>query len=711
MSKKWNLAGSAGVMAGLFLTGALAQAQSSAPGTAVAAAAPDTSAGLEEIVVTARKREENLQKAPASIIAVSGADLDALGITDAQELEKVLPSANLRQEGPVVEVFIRGIGARVDLPNLAAGVVYNYNGIPIPRYGTDGLLYDMGSVQQIAGPQGTLYGGSAAGGAINLNTQRPSNDYSGNGFLEGGNYSEGHGFVAQNIGLSDTLSLRAAVDYDRHTGYLSAGLDSLNRLAGRLSLLATPTEDFSALFFASGSNSTGSPDASATQNPPIYPSDPFRLPATGANGQPITSIYSPQSNGTEILGANMQWNAGGGNVFTFIPGYVQVHDHLTFYTGNPYLLPEYDQEKQTSEELRWNNQIGAFNFSAGIFNLHDKTNNFGYSIGLPFAPPPQYWIYVPLNQTSQANRSSAVYAQTIYSVTDRFRITGGVRGSYDKITASGANSVGNAYPDYNYDNSHTRPDWKVGVDYDLAPRVLVYANVQTGYIPFGYNPEPGTTAQITVPESTLLAYSAGIKSRFLDNRFELNSEAFYYDYENFQAVAFVEATQLETVLSAKKATIYGDELTLRSLLTQTTEFDTGITLQKARYNDFSGVGYYYSGNQLADAPSANILAGLQHTFSLASSGDLLFRVTTHFESGHWGDYTNLPGSHQSAYTKTDLMLTYTPPHSSWNVQAFVRNVENSLVFGTLSPPSTPGQPGAGSVEPPRTFGVRVSAKW
>ena len=109
------------------------------------------------------------------------------------------------------------------------------------------------------------------------------------------------------------------------------------------------------------------------------------------------------------------------------------------------------------------------------------------------------------------------------SVTDRLRVTVGGRYSHDAIDAVG---VGAANVPINVHRGESRTDYKVGIDYDLAPRVLVYANLQSGYIPFGYNPD--VLGNPIVPTSKLTAVSGGFKSRFLDNRLELNLEGYHY---------------------------------------------------------------------------------------------------------------------------------------------------------------------------------------
>jgi iron complex outermembrane receptor protein len=687
----------------------IAQASPPANPAVVAPSGSVGSTGLGEVVVTARKTTENLQKAPASIVAVSGTELDREGITDAQSLEKVMASVNLRQEGAVVQTFIRGVGSRSDTPNFSAAAAFLFNGIVIPRYGTGGLLFDLASVQQIAGPQGTLYGGSAAGGAINLNAVLPRGDYAGSLSAEAGNYNRTHLAATQNLPLGDKLSLRGAVDYDRRHGYESFGIDAQDRLEERLSLLAKPSDNLTALVFFSGARDTGKPATAFNNNPFAFPSDHFRLPATGGRGNPISSGLTFRDNGANLLGANIEWRIAG-NVFTYIPALVSVADDYVFYINGGNQLQVHNDENQYTNELRWNRDAGAFKFSAGVFSLHNKTS-LNDSINIATGPTLTF-LNSKVNNTKQVNKSFAVYGQVVYAATERLRLTVGARSTRDIIHATGSSAVAGAYVPFSFDKSKTQPDWKVGVDYDLAPRVLVYANVQTSYIPFGYNPIPSKPGiDNTVPESRLTAYSGGVKSRFLDDKLEINDELFYYDYRDYQAVAFNSVTQLPSVFPAKKSTIYGDEITLRALLPADTEFDASALLQSARFDDFVGVGFNYSGNEFVNAPNFNLQAGLQHDVGLGSAGDLLARVATHYESGHYGDYTNFASVHQKAYFKTDISLTYTPSGGRWRAQAYVRNLENRAVFGTLALGSTPTAPGTGTLEPPRTFGLRLSAQW
>ena len=678
------------------------------------AEAPQNS-GIQDIVVTARRTTENLQKAPAAIVAVSGDQLTAAGITTPQKLELVVPGANLRTEGAVTQAFIRGVGSNVDDPNVSPAVVFVFNGIPISHFGTQGLLFDVANVQVISGPQGTLYGGTAAGGAINVNTVQPLNDYSGNGSIEGGNYADFRVNAGQNIPLGQDLSLRVDGGYSHHSGYLGRGFEAENKIQGRVSLLYKPSSNFKALLFYSGSRENGQPPN--TENIPLLkPSDPWYQPANGAVfGNPFDTSLTHQLQVTHIVGANIEFKLGD-NVFTYIPAFVRVLDDYRQYdAGLP--LSSRDAEKQVSQELRWNRNAGRFKLSGGLFFLHDDTE-FKASIGLPLTgAPPFPLIEVPLtNIPKQLNINYSAYGQAIFSASDRLRLTVGGRYSHDRISVPSEQAiVGFNYPSFSFSRNKNREDWKVGVDLDLTDRILTYANIQTGYVPFGYGRFPNSPTQSNyIPPSDLLGYSAGIKSRFLDNHLELNVEGYYYKYKNFHAVDFNGITGLTTIVPAQGSRIYGVEVLLRALLPHDIQIDAGANVMSAHYTRFSGVGpdgtaFNYAGNQLIDAPTATVNGGVQKDIALGN-GTVRGRADVHGESSHWGTYFHAPYTQQGAFAKVDLTLSYLGSGERWTVQGFVNNLTDKAVFGALAVGGQPG-PAAGFLEAPRTFGVRLTTKW
>ena len=448
----------------------------------------------------------------------------------------------------------------------------------------------------------------------------------------------------------------------------------------------------------------------AVNHPFFDHDDPWKVPAAGAIfGNSIDADTAYQRIFTAVVGANVEWRVGG-NIFTYIPGFVRNTVSYQYYTGD-LPLTVHNGENQHTEELRWNRTIGDLKLSGGVFYRHDEVNFYDF-IGAPILPAPPFLLTIPVDDIQkQITQDYAVYGQGVYSLTDRLRLTAGIRYSDDHRTASGNGTVGQQYLPFNFGGERDHIDWKVGVDYDLAPRVLVYANAQTGYLPLGYAPIPSTPAQSNyVPPERLLGFSGGVKSRFLDNHLELNSEFYYYDYLNFQVVNFSPSTGITTLFPARRSTIYGDEINLRALLPADTELDLGVNIMSAHYNEFTGAGFDYSGLQMVDAPTGNVNAGLQHTLELGQLGSLRGRVQTHYESGHWTEFDHAPYTHQPAYTKTDLSVVYTPIQGRWTAEVDAHNIENQAVFGALNAGGQPG-PATGFLEAPRTVGVRFTDAW
>jgi iron complex outermembrane receptor protein len=165
--------------------------------------ATESADSLAEIIVTANKRNESVQKAPAAITALGGDALAELGIESAVDLTKVVPGAEIVEAPAVSQAFIRGVGSNIDNPYVDPGVAINVNGISTPRYATSAGFLDVARVEVLPGPQGTLYGGSAAGGVVNVIAVQPSHNFDGEGIIEAGNYGMAHAFIAQNFAVGD----------------------------------------------------------------------------------------------------------------------------------------------------------------------------------------------------------------------------------------------------------------------------------------------------------------------------------------------------------------------------------------------------------------------------------------------------------------------------------------------------------------------------
>ncbi len=210
----------------------------------IPAAKPSPGTGkLEEVVVTAQRRRENVQKSSLDIQVLGAAQLARAGVSTAKDLSALVPGLQISLGANETQAFIRGVG---DLSSTGLGqsaVAFNFDGI----YGADQasyapLFYDVARVEVLKGPQGTLYGRNASAGAVNVVSNRPTKTLSGYLTAEFGNYDLKHVTGAVSGPVTDTLSIRVAFNYIDRNGYLSDGTDDDKQASGRadLQLLVSP---------------------------------------------------------------------------------------------------------------------------------------------------------------------------------------------------------------------------------------------------------------------------------------------------------------------------------------------------------------------------------------------------------------------------------------------------------------------------------------
>src|ERR1700678_1813307 len=216
----------AGACMALMLMAAVGRSHAAAE----SAAAADSSNELQEVVVTAEKRSENLEKAPVTISVVTGDDLTTRGINDISEATAIFPSVKFGQISGTTHLYIRGIGAEQDRASIDPLSAMTQNGINLPREVTGNTLFDVSAVEVLPGPQSTLYGTSAAGGIVSVVDNRPVNREEGNAVIELRDYDLEHVFAAENLPLSDSLYVRAAFDEVVHDGYETSGAQAEDEL-------------------------------------------------------------------------------------------------------------------------------------------------------------------------------------------------------------------------------------------------------------------------------------------------------------------------------------------------------------------------------------------------------------------------------------------------------------------------------------------------
>jgi iron complex outermembrane receptor protein len=329
-------------------------------------------------------------------------------------------------------------------------------------------------------------------------------------------------------------------------------------------------------------------------------------------------------------------------------------------------------------------------------------------------------------------------------VTDRLRLTGGLRYTEDQKGRNGGTYLTNAAGAITStvilnvaDAKWDALNWKAGADFDLTDSSMLYANVATGYKAGGYY--DGVGANTYEPEK-ITSYEAGVKNRFLDNRLQFNASAFLYDYQDFQvsAVGVIAGQNATVTLNADKAKVYGLEFETNLVITENDRLDATLGWLHAEYTDFvlplgdafanngtnATVAACYTANFAAAAPRSTdfsgcrmartpkwtLNVGYQHIWNLESGAKLTGRISSHYETGKNLEYHGFAQNKQGAFTKTDLNLTYASSDDRWSLQGYVRNLEDENVRTASSPNSTTGLATNGNGEfyaPPRTYGLRL----
>ncbi len=578
----------------------LAQATSptSSPETSAPAAAPSppTTTGLQEIIVTAQKRAENLQKVPISVTAVTGAAVSQLHAVTLQGLSGTIPNIQLNNFSNTPNsavISIRGIGVVEPDPYAGNTVSIVYDGVP--QFFSMGALvdlYDIERVEVLRGPQGTLFGANTTGGVVNIVTAQPTGQFGGK--IEGG-YGNYHRFdIAGSLDFPiapDLLAGKIVVSHNQREGFFTNVVDG-KHFGGRDTTIVrgylklTPSPDFDATLIGEydrGRN--GGPTfqigaAPAEVGPTFNPND-----GNATTAYPAESLFLPpdqkmypnpcpsrfqqcHSTGKLLLADNtvpdlsnldtyratltMNWRNTPIGDLTSITGYK--HFRVFEYTDqdmSPVFLADTRRLTtgwQFSQELRSSIKLtDKLNVLVGGFYLkthYDHEQDFR----IQFAAPG----LLQVNTQHQNNYSLSGFAQAYYDLTDRLRLQAGVRYTYEKTSmlaatlnsinlsgltdfdGTGNVSLGGVAPPRGT-KSWRNVGWKLGADYKLTEGILLYASWARGFKSGGFTGRIGIASDLGPynPEH-VDTYEAGIKTDLFDRHLRLNIGGFYTNYRDLQ---------------------------------------------------------------------------------------------------------------------------------------------------------------------------------
>lgn len=689
------------------------------------AAGPAASAGqIVEIVVTAQKRDENLQDVPISITALTGDDLSSRGISNPQDLQGLLPGVTFQPNGDLF-VRVRGIGTFNLQPGVDSAVAYTLDGNYIAHPAElPTVLFDMERVEALRGPQGTLFGRNANAGAVNFVTARPVHDFEVGASLGYGNYNLFQSELMVNVPVAEGVALRGSFASRSHDPYLDDGHNDENQIAARMRALIEPSDNFS-LIATIDYNRRKDANIGVSECPPNAVEaacanvewDPF-----DGNDEANPDDYSF----VESWGAyaQMDLRLGEFGTLTWIPTYREADIAYLTTPTRPFLETSTVNRLHTQELRLSSLSDSPINWVVGGYysrERFDQVTTYFWDTN-PAIPRGPGDVINFFNVDFYEAESLAAFAQVTVPLTDSFRVTGGIRYTDEsKISIGTANAYTGTVDDPVLASIPTgatlkddRVTWKVGVEADVGPDNLLYANVSTGFKSGGVSQaDPNIALPTTYGPETITAYQVGTKNRFLDGHLQINAEGFYYDYDGYQTIlpSFQPSGLLYFLtINSQTARFYGGEIEAIVRATPNDQFDLSVALLDAEFTEFVVGPNNFTGNEVPVTPNYTINLGYQRTFDLSNGGDITARIETQFVDDYFVDASNFPGGRQSAYMQSGANIRYTAPDGNWGVTGWIRNIENNGVFYNANPPGTRPVTIAYPY-PPRTFGITLHGKY
>lgn len=719
--------------------------------TAIAQDATESSAGIEEIVVTALKQETTVQDAPVALSVLTGDAMREAGIYSVTDLPNIAPGVEINQSdfGPVLS--IRGVTTTDNTSKGDQGIAFMVDGIVVGRPREQAAtFFDVDRVEVLRGPQGTLYGKSTSGGVINVITRRPGNELGGNIDFEFGNFDTRRITAAVDMPISDQFRLRLAYNSNNRNGWLKTSLGDPD--------------------FVKNTSARNDEDSEAHRISAVYDfSDNTslflsftkgELRGTGGGAVPFGIFQSESGKSQRVAFANPFESRRGmnfDNMTAELTTAIGESMTLTYlggirdYKNNSIESSTYDPELHgsygwinyqgtgdtTSHELRVNGETDRVNWVAGYNYFLEELWESDHRWFVPFGVEPTLANSLndidPLNNTD--HKSSGFFGQMTFAMNDRLNLTLGLRSSQDEVKRRGtfapgpgpwddpdgnpciapAHCVG--FPN-NGDQDDSKNTYRLGLDYGAGEDGMFYGSVSTGYKAGGFNDfGPSGGPENYIPEN-LMAYEIGYKGTFNDNM-QYNTSLYYYDYDEAQIQSFTfifGPPVLYTFVVPVKIQGWENELTWFI-------GDNARLVVEARFADSEYVDFEagatppttnWDGVELDRVPKAAGAIEYLRDWHLGNGATLTGRIRSRYSSGYKLSVTSSAfQTEQDSFTRTDLNVTYTTADERFSVGLFARNLEDELQATT---PPSPTDPGSGNGESimtsePRTIGFNVSMRY
>ena len=677
-----------------------------APASAAAPAAKPADDTIQEVVVTAQRRAQNLQDVPISVTAFNSEAIRESGFTNSLSIGDQVPNLEIKTFGGVPNLAIRGVGNN-DFNSSSVGPVSIYrDDVVVASTGSQIFaLMDLDRIEVLRGPQGTLFGKNTTGGAIQFFSKLPGDDYEGHARFGYGRFNLFEAEAAATLPLGQDLGVRVAGLIRKRDGErinLFTGDRAIDVDEGAVRAIFRYHPDNIDVRLSVG---TGRDRSDYFENKPVgtigganlfgytdpFPNDVSKLnfngPSRNHSDNKFVNLNAAWTLGDITLKSISGWDKSKIRNDVDVDGSPVRIDELKFFTWTEQLTQEF--------QLAYNSP--RLDGIVGLYYFHEDFESHLEADLLGEVPA----IAIPLiADATRRNRSYAVFGQGTYKVTDALRLTLGARYTVDKVGITHEEYLIPGFFDADIpdgdriqflplkraSDKQNALSWRVALDYDVTDDVLAYASVNRGFKAGGFNIGVvfSDAERTQVDPEFLTSYEVGFKSTFLDRRLRVNASAFYYKYSALQVLTVSQQNGLPALVldNAADATVKGLELEV--LAKPVTGLDLGFNLglldatfknyQSAATDPVTGLPRDFSGNRLPGAPKMTMSTFAQYEFPLAQQ----FHGRVRAEYSYTGKkfYNNAEDdliSSVDGYGLVNLRAAAGPDDSRWEVAAWMRN--------------------------------------
>lgn len=637
--------------------------------------------GIEEVVVTARKRVENLQDIPEAITAFSNEEIKAAGLDSIDDVSLLVPNFSIVNSQNVGNnlITMRGISqVRFGEPPVA----FIIDGVQSasPNNFTQ-ELFDIQRIEILRGPQGAVYGRNAIGGAINITTMQPSNEFEQSVLanIGEGSYAKVQGSSSGPI-VEDKFLYRIAASYRDDDGLIdnvtrAETVDFGEELSARASFLYLPTDSLSVDVRASWADYKGGASYFAPTYPALGESEGSRSPVeanTLGRGERELADYSVK------IDYDMQWGT-----VTSVSSLSKI-DEFFFQDIDFLAIPIVNLDQTLdltafSQELRLtSNDDSDLNWQIGLYYL-ETDRDVRTRVFLDFDP-----VLGPVISDLPENNNNlayAVFGQVDYDVTDKVNVALALRQDWDDREQ--LNPITNTTVSKTF--SKFQP--KIAVTYFLADDAMAYVSAGRGFRSGGFN-VPSLLFPPLYEDETVDTYEVGLKGTWLDRQLQVNAAVFHTDNTNTQVFRFDAGSGTQGVLNVNNSQIDGIEVELLYRPTSALRLSAGVGLIDSTIKDFNGT-QLYRGNQVPLINESSHYVSAEYVFELRGG----LTITPRLDYSSYGDLAWAIDNVDQRTSNVNLVnLRISLGSESWTLTAYAENLTDEEYDAEFNPAEFVGTP-------------------